>query len=93
MVDWQARAEAVRAADGETWDRLSAAYDTDWKAAYCTAFRAAAKARGWSDENIESGWLDDMPTHACIAHAWEGTDPTQIAATDVIECEREAANG
>jgi hypothetical protein len=63
----------------------------DWVAAYRAAFRAAAKARGWTTENIESGWLDDcMPGDAWLLRG--DRNPSEVAAEDVIACEREAAN-
>lgn len=63
----------------------------EWLAAYRAGFRAFARARGWTDENIESGWLDDcMPEDAWRAH---GDQPAaHIAAADVLACEIEAAN-
>jgi hypothetical protein len=88
--DWKARAAEVAAADGEEWDRLSAAYDEDWQAAYRAAFREVAASRGWSDEDIESGWLDDLPAQAMEMHGQR--DPAEVAAEDVVVCEIEAAN-
>lgn len=88
--NWQTRRDAVAAADGDEWDRLSEAYDADWSAAYCAAFRAHAKARGWTEANIESGWLDEMPRQALIDWGWDGTDPAHVAAHDVEVCECEA---
>jgi hypothetical protein len=63
----------------------------EWIVAYCDAFRAVAKARGWTTDNIESGWLADcMPGDAWLSHGHR--DPAKVAAEDVIACEREAAN-
>ncbi len=91
-TNWQSRRDAVVAADGDEWDRLSEAYDADWVAAYCAAFRTHARARGWTETNIESGWLDDLPRHALIERGWDGTNPADVAAHDVDVCEREVAD-
>jgi len=88
---WQIRAEEVAAADGDEWDRLSEAYDQDWKAAYCAEFRRFAANRGWSQDDIDSGWLDHMPLEALIHYDY-GSDPAECARRDVLECEQEAAN-
>ena len=90
-TDWKRRLAAVTAADGDEWERLSDAYDADWRAAYCVAFRRFAAERGWSQEDIESGWLDDLPFTALGAYE-RGSDPADAARQDVLECEREAAN-
>lgn len=88
-IDWKARRAEVAAADGDEWDRLSDAYDADWQAAYCAEFRRYATERGWSKENIESGWLDSgMPQHAMESYA-PGADPATCARDDVLECEME----
>ena len=63
----------------------------EWRLAYCAAFRRVARARGWTDEHIESGWLDNgMPDEALATNGRR--DPAEVAAEDVIECEIEAAN-
>ncbi len=62
-----------------------------WLAAYREGFRAFARSRGWTEENIESGWLDDcMPDDAWLSHGHQ--DPAGAAAADVRACEIEAAN-
>jgi hypothetical protein len=87
-TDWQARSSAVREAEGDEWDRLSDAYDLDWKAAYCAEFRRFAVERGWTQDNIESGWLDSMPDEALIAYGGRsGFSPQTAAQDDVKECE------
>jgi hypothetical protein len=53
-TDWPARRTAVAAADDDDWDRLSEAFDADWKSAYSVAFVETAVSRGWSRENAES---------------------------------------
>lgn len=88
-TNWPARRAALIAADGAEWDRLSEAFDADWKAAYCSAFRARAQGRGWSDANIDSGWLDGADD-ALIEHG--DRDPAEVGAEDVIACEVDAAN-
>jgi hypothetical protein len=93
-TDWKARATAVAAADGDEWDRLSAAYDEDWKAAYRAAFIRSALARpGWTEE-LAKEWLDagDLPNEALPYHDGNDIDPADAALRDVIECEIEAAN-
>ena len=84
-TDWPARRAEVMAADGDEWDRLATAFDEDWKTAYCEAFRRVARERGWKPDDIESGWLDDLPGEALIADSTR--DPGEVAAEDVIECE------
>ena len=90
-TNWKARLAQVAAADGAEWDRLSDAFDTDWQAAYCAEFRRYAAERKWSQQNIESGWLDNgMPKDAMESYA--PGDPVTCARADVVECEAEAAN-
>lgn len=89
-LDWAARRRALLDAAGDDYDALREAYDRAWKAAYCDAFRKVARERGWIEEHIESGWLDDLPGEALIADSHR--DPAEVAAEDVIECEIEAAN-
>ena len=84
-ADWQARRAEVAAADGAEWDRLSDAFDADWQAAYCAEFRRYAAERGWSAENIESGWLEDLPFTA-LTESTAGS-PEAAAREDVIESE------
>ena len=86
--DWKARAAEIRAADDDEWDGLSVSYDADWKAAYCREFRRYAAERGWLEENIESGWLDQLSDEAFISCAL-GDCPVETARQDVLECERE----
>jgi hypothetical protein len=86
---WRARHRAVCEAEGDKWDRLCEAYDADWKEAYRAAFRAAAKARGWPEDHIESGWLDLLPNEA-HAHDHYRT-PAEAAADDVRACEEAAS--
>jgi hypothetical protein len=87
-TNWMARSAAVSEADDSEWDRLSDAYDLDWKAAYCAAFREIAHARGWKAKDIESGWLDAMPDEALIAYSGRaGFCPREAAEADVKECE------
>ncbi len=85
---WRDRLRAIRATDDDEHDRLSEAYDNDWKAAYCAEFRRFAAGRGWSQENIDSGWLDDMPESAIGCYE-RGADPTDCARRDVPDCEGE----
>lgn len=63
-----------------------------WIAAYCAAFRRGASERGWANENIESGWLEEWPAEAWLHGGWAGTLAAEAAATDVIMAEQEAAN-
>jgi hypothetical protein len=90
-TDWGARLAAIASADGDEWDRLSDAFDADWKAAYCVEFRRFAAERGWSKDDIESGWLDNLPDEAMVCYE-PGADPVECARRDVPQCEREAAN-
>lgn len=90
-TNWLARVAAVCAADGDEWERLSDAYDADWKAAYCEEFRRYAAERGWAEDDIESGWLDDMPSTA-MGFYEVGSDPAECARRDVVETERDCAN-
>lgn len=63
----------------------------EWRLAYCAAWRRIARERGWTEEHIESGWLENgMPDEALMADGHR--DPAEVAAEDVIECEIEAAN-
>lgn len=89
--NWAQMREVIAAADGDEWDRLAEEYDEAWKAAWCDAFRAVAASRGWSQENIESGWLD-AANDALVEKGWTGADPAAVAAQDVVECEMKAWN-
>lgn len=63
----------------------------EWIVAYRDGFRAFARSRGWTEANINSGWLDDfMPGDAWLSHG--NRPPAEVAAEDVVACEREAAN-
>ena len=84
--DWDLRLAEVCAADGDKWDRLSDAYDADWKSAYRAEFRRFATERGWAGEHIESGWLDDMPDEALRTYE-RGSDPAEAARRDAPMCE------
>lgn len=86
---WDLRLADVCAAYGEEYERLSDAYDADWKAAYCAEFRRFAAERGWPIDAIESGWLDDLPDQA-MAYYRRGADPARCARRDVPECEEPA---
>lgn len=65
--------------------------DEAWMEAYCSAFRAEAKARKWREEDIESGWLDEWPREALWVCGIDA-DPEQIARADVQIAEREASD-
>jgi hypothetical protein len=84
--DWHALRAQVAEADGEEWDRLTEAFDAAWMAAYRAEFRRYAAERGWSQENIESGWLEDLPFTALTEST--ARNPEAVARQDVIESER-----
>lgn len=90
MTNWPARHAAIVVANGEEWDRLSEAYDADWKAEYTRAFIEHALSRpGWDRENAEV-WAGEMVDSALIEHS--DRDPAGVASADVIVCEAETAN-
>ncbi len=88
-MDWKARHAAVVAAEGDEWDHLNDAYEADWREAYCTEFVRYALLRGWTRENIDSGWLEDLPRDAPFHHGHDA-DPAECAREDVKACEDEA---
>lgn len=89
--DWTARHAAIVAAPDDEWDRLSEAFDADWKAAYSAAFVEAAMARGWSLSDAES-WPEHIVDDALIdAASTFGWCPQRTAAADVLICEMECA--
>ena len=63
-----------------------------WVAAYCAAFRRVARERGWTTENIESGWLDEWPFEAWLHDGSDGKSAEEAGAADVLQAEWEAAN-
>ena len=87
QTDWRARLTEVVAADGDEWDRLNQAFETDWEAAYSAAFVDIAVARGWSRENAES-WpehiVDDAFIDAAPVHEW---CPVATGEADVLQIE------
>ena len=90
IINWEARRAAVAMADGEEWDRLSEAFDADWKEAYKTVFVAYALTRHWNREDAET-WSDEIVNDALISCPVDRT-PKEQAEIDVCECERESAN-
>lgn len=89
VIDWPARHAELVAADGDEWDRLSAAYVSDWADAYCRAFVAFAVSRGWSQDEAES-WPSHIVQDAMLEAAKWDWSPQAAAEADVIECEQEA---
>ncbi len=90
-TDWSARRTAVAAADDDDWDRLSEAFDADWKSAYSVAFVETAVSRGWSRENAES-WPGEIAGEALLSAAGHDFCPRRTAEADVIACELERAD-
>ncbi len=90
-TDWSARRAAVAAADDDDWDRLSGAFDADWKSAYSVAFVENAVSRGWSRDNAES-WPGEIACEALLSAAVHDFCPRRTAEADVIACELERAD-
>jgi len=85
---WKARRAAVAGVDGDTWDQLNEAFETDWKVAYITEFVRFGLSRGWTDDNA-CEWAGEIAGEAFI----DGDpDPIEQARKDVRECEWESAN-
>lgn len=86
---WQNRhAEVCHAVDGE-WDALDMKLSDDWLAAYKAEFTRYALERNWTLEDINSGWLDEMPDNAMSAYGCD-SNPEESARIDVKECELES---
>lgn len=85
---WSDRRAGLMAADGDEWDRLSEAFDADWKAAYVAEFVLFALSRGWTGGDARE-WADEIKAEAMI-HGED--DPIQQARIDVPECELESTN-
>lgn len=91
-VDWKARHEAVVAAEGDEWERLSEAFDRDWKGAYKAEFVRFAVSRHWDLEDA-SVWSEEIAGEALLSQAAQDDyRPETTAQRDVLECELEAAN-
>ena len=90
MINWEVRRAAITMADGEEWDRLSEAFDDDWKATYKSAFVAYALTRHWNRDDAET-WSDEIVNDALISCPVDRT-PNEMAEIDVRECEKESAN-
>jgi hypothetical protein len=90
-TDWSTRRTAVAAADDDDWDRLSEAFDADWKSAYSVAFVEIAVSRGWSRENAES-WPGEIAGEALLSAVDNDFCPRRTAEADVIACELERAD-
>ena len=90
-TNWPARRAAIVAANDDEWDRLSDAYETDWKAAYTAEFVRFAVSRNWSRENAEV-WSSEIADEALNEARGSDADPVNVAQSDVAECEWETAN-
>lgn len=60
----------------------------DWRAAYRAEFRRFAIERNWKIEDIESGWLDELPDEAMLYYGCD-TSPEKCARKDVTELDGE----
>jgi hypothetical protein len=92
-TNWMERHLALLAAsdDDELHDRLSEAFDADWKNEYVGAFVPQAMARGWSRKDAEDwafAWEDAALLYTAPEHAW---CPVKVAELDVQLLEIEAA--
>ena len=67
-------------------ERRFTAFCEEWEDAYAAEFRRVAAEREWSQENIDSGWLDELPEQARVAYG-AAADPAECARRDVPECE------
>lgn len=81
-IDWKARAAAVVAADGDEWDRLSAAYATDSKTG--TALRATTcaspVAKPWRCPASPAAANSSPPTRPGLQNRrWDWLFPSRLA--------------
>jgi hypothetical protein len=86
---WLTRHEEVaQSPDSETWDRLSAAFDEDWRAEYREAFVTLAVSRGWDRAGAES-WPNTVCSDALLFASDFDYCPKRTAEYDVLACEME----